>query len=690
LGRKSRNRLLRQPASPSRREETVVASDMDRESRLRSRQPGLATAAAAGVLLLVLATVWATPRASGDTFMALAGGRDVFEGKLGKPDEWSFTTSGKVWPHQNWGFDALAYGAFRFAGEPGLLALKALLILAIAAAIVAAARARGAPWPATLLVTAAVLAGARWRFDLRANLATLLLGPLVVLIIYRSRVRASLIWIAVPLIAVWANVHGGFMLGFALLGLWLAATALSALRAGGPQNALQRSWAPAGALAASLVLAAGASPFGIENLTHPFTIANSPEWRTITEWQPTSLTAMKGAVTVWELLLLLALILAVAAWRLYASRHARKARAATATIPTSLTLFDASLVLLMTAMAFSANRFVPLALMVLAPLAAELGDDLLRSDRRWVPTALCALALAIPLVPFAAWAEARYAKDNPRFTDESVFQRMVGADRMPYGAANFLDDNGLVGRAFNEWRWEGFLHLRCPQLKLFLGGRAQQIYSIDALHAYREVTSSPQPADVLARWGVHIVVVPAESEYIKLVNKLVFAAGAHWATVFYDDRALVLSDLSARATRALAEDVAASRPRFRRNDVAALSRALCRVSPALGVGGPQAVEELLAANQTLPTAGGPWFVLFAAAAGEIQPQLLARLLENEDRLLAAESGSTGRLARLQARVSIAQILENLYRAAGRTPQASKWGATFVELLTQVQTLLADS
>jgi len=648
-------------------------------------------AAAAGVLLLVLATVWATPRVAGDTFMALAGGRDVFEGKLGKPDDWSFTTAGKVWPHQNWGFDALAYGTTRIAGEPGLLALKALLILAIAATMAAAARARGAAWPATLLVTAAALAGARWHFELRANLATYLLGPLVVLIIYRSRVRAALIWIAVPVIAVWANVHGGFMLGFALLGLWLAATALSALRAGGPHNAFQHSWAPAGALAAALVLAAAASPFGIENLTHPFTIANSPEWRTIGEWQPISFTAMHGAVTIWELLLLLALILAVAAWRLLATRHARTAQTATATTPSSLALFDAGLVLLMTAMAFSANRFVPLALMVLAPLAAELGEDLLRSDERWIPTALCALALAIPLVPFAAWAEARYEKNNPRFTDESLFQRMVGADRMPYGAADFFNDNGLVGRTFNEWRWEGFLRLRRPELKLFLGGRAQQIYSIEALHAYQEVTRSPQPADVLARWGVHVVVVPAEAEYLKLADKLVFTPGAHWATVFYDGRALLLSDLSAPATRALAEDVSAGRARFRNNDVAALSRALCRVSPALGVGGPQAVEELLAANRTLPMAGGPWFVLFAASDLQMRPEWLAEVLQNEDTRLAGETGRDhGRLGALQERVSVDQILAGLYEAAGRRADSARWGAATAELTSQLQAILENS
>jgi hypothetical protein len=650
----------------------------------------LATVAAGAVFALVLVTVWATPHVSGDTFMGLAGGRDVFDGKLGKPDEWSFMTAGRVWPHQNWGFDALAYGTMRMAGENGLLVLKALLLVAIAAATVTAARARGVPWPATLLVTAAVLAGARWRFDVRANLATFVFAPLLVLIIYRSRARSQLIWLTVPVIAVWANMHGGFMLAFALLGLWLAATAVAGQRSGGVRNAARQSGAAAGALAMSVALAAATSPFGIENLTHPFTIANSPEWRTILEWQPTPLTALRGLTTAWELLLQITLIVAVALWRLAAGRREHAAHAGTDAAANTLKLFDTGLVVLMAAMAFSANRFVPVALMVLAPLAAVLGDDLLRSHERWLPTALGALALAIPVVPFAMWAGSRYSASNPRFTDETVFQRMIGADRMPYGAADFLNDNAVAGRAFNEWRWEGFLRLRRPELKLFLGGRAQQIYSLEALHAYQEVTKSSQPASVLAKWDVSVAVVPAEGDYIKLVNSLVFTPGAHWATVFYDGRALVLADLSTPATRALANEVAAGRGHFRRADVATLSRALCRLSPALGTGGPSVVDELLAAGRALPTEGGPWFVLFAAAAGEIQPQVLVRSLESQDAFLAAQSKASGRLGRLLARLSIAQVLGSAYGALGQASQAAVWNAQVQDLWAQVQAVLADS
>ena len=46
--------------------------------------------------------VWLMPRGNGDLFVALAGGRDVVEGRLGQPDDWSFHTEGRVWHNQNW------------------------------------------------------------------------------------------------------------------------------------------------------------------------------------------------------------------------------------------------------------------------------------------------------------------------------------------------------------------------------------------------------------------------------------------------------------------------------------------------------------------------------------------------------------------------------------------------------------
>ncbi|HVN75256.1 MAG TPA: hypothetical protein VMT19_02995 [Thermoanaerobaculaceae bacterium] len=648
----------------------------------------VATAGAAVALALAVAVVWATPRAAGDTFMALAGGRDVLDGKLGKPDEWSFTTKGRVWPHQNWGFDAVAAGARRVAGDPGLVALKGVALLAIAAAAVLAARSRGSGWPLALVVTAGALAGARWHFELRANLATYLLALLVVLIVYESRTSPARIWLAVPVLAVWANAHGGFMLGFALLGLWTASSGVAAARGGGWRAALHRIAHPCGALAAAVMAAAALSPFGITNLTHPFTIAREEEWRTISEWRPPSLTATSGPDTVWELAILLAV--AVTAAVVTAVRVRGRDASSRAGTAAEIVLFDAGLVVLMAAMALSASRFVPLALLLLAPVAAAQADRAL-GDARAGAAIAAAAALVVAGVPFGRWVVARYSSENPRFTDETFFERMVGADRMPFGAADFLADNAVTGRAYNEWRWEGFLRLRCPRLKLFLGGRAQQIYDAEALEAYTSVSRADRPESVLAAWDVHLAVVPLEGAYAATADRLVYSPGARWAVVYYDGRAAVLADSQAAATHDLVAKVAAGSAVFRNRDVAALSGAICRLSPAVGRADRGALDDLVAANRALPTSRGPWFLFYDARELNVPPTWLVTVLQGEDARLAGEAGrGRGRLRALQERASADQVLSALYGAAGRTEDAARWAATTAEAAARLQSVLDGS
>ncbi|MBZ5588367.1 MAG: hypothetical protein LAO05_07380 [Acidobacteriia bacterium] len=663
-----------------------AAEDSVREAGASEGGARVSRVLAGALLLLVIATVWGVSRPAVDTFIGLAGGRDVFQGKLGKPDDWAFTTSGRVWLNQNWGFDAVMYVVTKAAGEGGLLALKALMILAIAGVAIVTARVRGAGWLSALLVTAAAMAGTRQYMELRANQATYLLACLLLLILYKSHGRPRLVWTAVPLIAVWANFHGGFMLGLALLGLWLGAGALCALRIGGIAAALRESTIPAAVLAASVAVTGLLSPFGLANLTYPFTYVSSPEWRDVTEWQPVSFTADAGATSAWELVVLVGLAVCTTVWRVLRHRHVTEVRETDGNARLRFVIFDAGLVILITWMGLSAIRFLPLALVLLTPLAAAQADILFRGSRPWVPTAIGATAVVLVMLPFAIRVAAIYSAGNPRFIDETVFQRMTSVDKLPSGAADFLQDNDVGGRVFSEWTFEGYLRWRCPQLRLFIGGRATQIYTLETLHAYGLFGADPEPAARLAEWDTHLVVVPLEREYLHIVDRIAFAEGAHWALVFYDGRTAVLADLESPPTRALAERVAAGRASFRRGQVALLSETLCRISSGSAVDAP-ALSRLAEANTEFPTAGGPWFLLFAARAHRVQPRWVVHTFEAEyERLTRVSGRSENRLALVQARLSIAQILANLY---GRGPQATRWHDTREDLLLQMQAIVAN-
>ena len=83
-----------------------------------------------------------------------------------------------------------------------------------------AARARDGVGAAVIL--AVVIAAPAAFLIVRAQLFSLALFPVVVLLLRSEARRPSRrIWLAVPLIALWANLHGGVLIGFAVLAAYL-------------------------------------------------------------------------------------------------------------------------------------------------------------------------------------------------------------------------------------------------------------------------------------------------------------------------------------------------------------------------------------------------------------------------------------------------------------------------------------
>ena len=183
---------------------------------------------AVGILVLL------GPRPTGDLYVALAAGRDIVAGKLNALDDWSFNTEGRVWVNQNWGTHMLYYLFFKAAGgtdghltndlgsgEIGLLTLKILLLLTGSAFLAMACRKRGVDWPIAMIVAAGMVIGGKSFIDLRPNLTTLMFAPVMLFLLYRTIDRRRGIWLTMVVFGVvWANLHGGFIFGLAVMGLW--------------------------------------------------------------------------------------------------------------------------------------------------------------------------------------------------------------------------------------------------------------------------------------------------------------------------------------------------------------------------------------------------------------------------------------------------------------------------------------
>lgn len=204
-------------------------------------------------------------------------------GAVPTTDPYSYTNAGRPWVVHEWLFEVLSYLGYRALGYNGLSALMGLLVLATFTLHYLLMRALGAG-----RVLAGLLVG--WTGLLTFMLITMrpqLFGYLFLsvelwcLYLYRSGRRRA-VWLLPPIMLLWVNLHGTWIVGLGTLALFVAGEWLNARTRG--------EWAqlrPAlGALALG-VAAIAVNPQFLKIYFFPLTFigAESATMKYIQEWQ---------------------------------------------------------------------------------------------------------------------------------------------------------------------------------------------------------------------------------------------------------------------------------------------------------------------------------------------------------------------------------------------------------------------
>ena len=260
--------------------------------------PALPAAAAAqssipGIAgLAMLAWVLFSPGgfSDGDTFWHVAAGEwIVSHGAVPHADPFSHTRAGAPWVAHEWLTEvlmALAYRAGAWAGN-GWGGVMALTGAAAALAFGQLARHLGrwlSPAPVLFLLLLAFYC-LMPVLTARPHVLTLpvLEGWAAALFIARAEGRGPP-WRLLPLMALWANMHAGYVVGLALVAaLGLEAMLGAAQEGPGRWRAAALRWGGFGGAAA---LAACLTPHGPSGLLFPFYLASMPDNGMIQEWQP--------------------------------------------------------------------------------------------------------------------------------------------------------------------------------------------------------------------------------------------------------------------------------------------------------------------------------------------------------------------------------------------------------------------
>ena len=179
---------------------------------------GVATVTLVAIAAMLVARTIADP----DLWGHLRFGADILaSGRLATHDPYSFT-SDIAWVNHEWLAELIFAALYTALGAFGLTLCKAAIVGTIAAVVWRGARRAGAsPFSATLLAASLVVATSTRTLPIRPQLFSLLFFTLLLVIadsIERGHEKAAL---AIPVVfCLWANSHGGWIVGFGALTVW--------------------------------------------------------------------------------------------------------------------------------------------------------------------------------------------------------------------------------------------------------------------------------------------------------------------------------------------------------------------------------------------------------------------------------------------------------------------------------------
>jgi hypothetical protein len=241
---------------------------------------------------LLLAAVWwgcviflcgltiADPDLWGHTLYGL---RALHQGVLTeRTDPFSYTAPGAVWVNHEW-LTELQFGwLWQHFGNAGLVLWRNALVLALfVVALAALKRARAGLAASILLLVFCTECLADFVVFVRPQMATFALFAVFLFILRRwwDDPRQRAVWWLPPLMIVWVNMHGGFLAGCGIVGLFCVASAIRSVRRHDRQTLML-----SGLLLALVAGATFVNPYGAG--LHAMLLEHLGTTQFVREWQP--------------------------------------------------------------------------------------------------------------------------------------------------------------------------------------------------------------------------------------------------------------------------------------------------------------------------------------------------------------------------------------------------------------------
>ena len=462
-------------------------------------------------------------------------GRELLaHGSLPRGNPYSYSAPGYLWLRHEWLSEVLMGSIFNHFGPLGLKLLKFACTTGTLCFVVLAMSETAAPvlvQAPILLILALMLVPA---IQFRPTMFDFLsLSAIVALLSHHNWRGSAPLWLAIPIVAIWSNLHGGFFVGIIVMGVYGSTVMLAdVLDGAGPRRGLG-ILAITAAAAASTLCTFLIPPARDTWYTLIHSIMNPMTHYAVEDWKPL-IAALKsadsGSVPQKYFIVVLFFLGAAVVSVLLTPKGG-----------------DAPLIAvggLLLATAFAAERNIPIAGITIAPVFANhLGLLVRRRDRvsasdatareapraaRWVMEIL----IAVVAITFAR--------------HDGVLKPGIDANGNPVRAVAFMQSHGLEGNVLAQYGWGQYVIWHgAPSMKIFIDSRYDLAYPPAVVWDWLKLANNLDGgAHTLAAYPHDFVLLEKDSPAIKVMD-----SQGDWRLIYSDDTARLYARANSSAAR---------------------------------------------------------------------------------------------------------------------------------------------
>ena len=445
-------------------------------------------------------------------------------GSIPRTDIFSFTAAGQPFIIHNWLAEVIYYGVYRTGGFPLLIGFNVLLL--VAALLPVCYLCRKATVELWIAVASAGLAAFGMFCNMRPQVFSFVLFSLFLwaLADYRDR-RRDWLWALPPLMALWVNLHGAFVVGLGLMALILVCETTRSLMTRAGSNRLSKlQLAKLGIVLLLCAIATLANPEGYSVYTYISTVLHDPSSQLfVIEWQPPRIDTIQGALLFYLPFFLSIVIL------IYAKEAPN--------------LTDLALFLCFAAFGLTATRNSIWFLLVNSPLVARFLTStgwpkslpILRRGRRgtvsyeWLNYLILGMATVI-IIMFSPWLQPR------------LFQTSLLEAKTPVAAVDYIEKSSMEGNIFHPQIYGDYLIWRLwPRHRAYFDGRVH-LYGEGFVRNYQRIFRDTHWEELLEKQNIRHLLLDKDGDARWGSERLIKEAreSGRWRLLYEDELSALL------------------------------------------------------------------------------------------------------------------------------------------------------